>query len=39
MYEFNVSEDMKKKWYDKEGGSRESSGTFMSNTICQRTEC
>ena len=31
MFEFSVSKDMKKKKYNKEGGSWEGSGTFMSN--------
>jgi hypothetical protein len=38
MFEFSVSEDMKKAGYNKGGGNREGSGTFMSNTICQRIE-
>ena len=38
MFEFSVSKDMKKKGYNKGGGSREGSGRFMSNTNCQRTE-
>ena len=37
MFEFSVSKDMK-KWYNKGGGSREGSGTFMSNTNYQGTE-
>ena len=37
MFESSVSKDMK-KGYNKEGGSRESSGTFMSNTNCQGIE-
>ena len=32
MFEFSVSEDMKKKIIMKGGGSREGSGTFISNT-------
>ena len=36
MLEFSVSKDMKKKYNNKEGGSREGSGTFMSNTNCQQ---
>ena len=38
MFEFNASKDMKKKGYNKRGGSREGSGTFMSNTSCQSIE-
>ena len=38
MHEFSVSKDMKKIMDSKEGGSREGSGTFMSNTNCQRIE-
>jgi hypothetical protein len=38
MFEFSVSKDMKKKWYNEGGGSREGSGTFMSNTNCQGIE-
>jgi hypothetical protein len=39
MFEFSVSKDMKnKRYYYKGGGSREGSGTFMSNTNGQRTE-
>ena len=33
MFKFSVSKDMKKK-YNKGEGSREGSGTFMSNTNC-----
>jgi hypothetical protein len=32
MSEFSINKDMKKKGYNKGGGSRESSDTFMSNT-------
>ena len=35
MFEFSVSKDVKEK-YNKEGGSRESSGTIMFNINCQR---
>jgi hypothetical protein len=35
MFKFSVSKDMKKKGYNKEGGSRESSRTFMSTIDCQ----
>jgi hypothetical protein len=38
MFEFSVSKDMKKKGHNKGSGSREGSGTFMSNTNCQRIE-
>ena len=38
MFEFSVSKDMKMKRHNKGGGSRERSGTFMSNTNCQRIE-
>ena len=38
MFEFSVSKDMKKKGYNKGGGNKEGSGTFMSNTNCQRIE-
>ena len=31
MFEFNVSKDMKKKGFNKGGGSREGSCTFMFN--------
>ena len=37
MFEFNVSKDMK-KGYSKGGGGRDGSGTFVSNTNCQRIE-
>jgi hypothetical protein len=37
MHEFSVSKDMK-ILYNKGGGSREGSGTFMSKTNCQRIE-
>ena len=37
MFEFSVSNDME-KGYNKGGGSREGSGTFMSNTNYQRIE-
>ena len=36
IFEFSVSKDMK-KWYIKEGDSREGSGTFISTTNCQET--
>ena len=36
MFEFNVSEDMKKKRHNKRDGSREGTDTFMSNTNCQK---
>ena len=35
VFEISVSKDMKKKIYNKGGGSRECSGTFMSNTNYQ----
>ena len=38
VFEFSVSEDMRKKGYNKGGGNREGSSTFMSNTNCQRIE-
>jgi hypothetical protein len=38
MFEFSVSKDMKKKDLIREVGSKEGSGTFMSNTNCQRIE-
>ena len=39
MFEFSGSKDMtKKKGYIKGGGNREGSGTFLSNTNCQRIE-
>jgi hypothetical protein len=38
MHEFSVSKDMKKRGYNEGGGSREGSGTFMSNINCQRFE-
>ena len=38
LFEFNVSKDMKKKGYNKGGGTMEGSGTFMSNTDCQGIE-
>jgi hypothetical protein len=34
VFEFSGNKDMK-KGYNKGGGSREGSGTFMSNTSCQ----
>ena len=37
MFEFSVSKDIKKR-YNKGGGSREGSGTFMPNTNCQGIE-
>jgi hypothetical protein len=36
-FEFSDSKGMK-KWYNKGGGNRESSNTFMSSTNYQRTE-
>jgi hypothetical protein len=38
MFEFGVSKDMKKMRYNKGGGSREGSGTFMSNINYQGIE-
>jgi hypothetical protein len=38
MFEFSVSKDIKKEGYNKGGGSREGTTTFMSNTNCQRIE-
>ena len=39
MFEFSVSKNMKEeKIYNKGGGSREGSNTFMSNTNCQGIE-
>ena len=38
MFEFSVSKDMKSMLHRKGGGSREGSGTFLSNTICQGIE-
>jgi hypothetical protein len=38
MFEFSVSKDMEKKGYNKGGGSREGSNTFMSDTNCQGIE-
>ena len=35
MFEFSVSKDMKIRGYNKGGGSREGSGTFMYNTNYQ----
>jgi hypothetical protein len=35
MFEFIVGKDMKKKEYNKGGGSKKGNGTFMSNTDCQ----
>ena len=35
MFELSVSKDMKKKGCYKESGSREDSGTFMSNVIAR----
>jgi hypothetical protein len=37
MFEFSVSKDMK-KGYNKGGGNREGSSTFMSNNNYQRIE-
>jgi hypothetical protein len=34
MFEFSVRKDMKNKGYNKGGGSREGSSTFISNTNC-----
>ena len=39
MFEYSVGKNMKKKRYNKGGEtSKEGSGTFMSNTNCQRIE-
>ena len=39
MFEFSASEDMKKeKVYNKGGGSREGSNTFILSTNCQGIE-
>ena len=38
MFEYSVSKDLKKKITMKGGGSRESSGTLMSNTNVQEIE-
>ena len=38
MFEFSFSKDMKMKRHNKGGGSRERSGTFISNTNCQSIE-
>ena len=38
MLGFDVSKHMKQKGYNKGGGSREGSGTFMSNINCQGIE-
>jgi hypothetical protein len=38
MFEFSVSEGMRKKNNNKGGGSREDSNTFMSNIDYQRIE-
>jgi hypothetical protein len=38
MFEFSVSKDMNSTLHMKAGGSREGSGTFMSNTNCQGIE-
>jgi hypothetical protein len=35
MFKFSVSKDMTKRGYNKGGGSREGTGTFMSNIDCQ----
>ena len=35
MFKYSVSKDMKSMLYRKGGGSREGSGTFMSNTNWQ----
>ena len=32
MFEFSVNKEMKTKGYNKGGGTKEGSGTFMSNT-------
>ena len=37
MHKFSVSKDMKKKGYNKGGGNREGSGTFMFNTKYNQT--
>jgi hypothetical protein len=37
-FEFSVSKDMKKNWYNMGGDSRENNGIFMSNTDCQGIE-
>ena len=34
MFEFSVNKDMKSMLHKKGGGSREDSGTFMSNFNC-----
>ena len=34
IFDFNVSKDMKKKGYNKRGGSRKGNNTFTSNTNC-----
>jgi hypothetical protein len=36
MFEFNVTNDMKEKGFNKLGSSREDINTFMSNTNSQR---
>jgi hypothetical protein len=38
MFEVSVSKDMKQKGYNKGGGNKEGSGTFMSNIDYQRVE-
>ena len=38
MFEFSVSKDMKSMLHRKRGGSKEGSGTFMSNINCQGIE-
>ena len=38
VFEFSVSKNMKSMLHNKEGGSRESSSTFMSNTNSQGIE-
>jgi hypothetical protein len=38
MFEFSISKDMISMIHKKGGGSREGSGTFMSNTSCQGIE-
>ena len=35
---FVLVKDMEKRGYNKGGGNREGSGTFKSNTNCQRIE-
>jgi hypothetical protein len=38
MFDFSVGKDMTKKLYNKRGGSREGSGTLMSNIDYQQIE-